>query len=168
MTMETPTDPILERVVFLIHALKQLLFGFEKLDEVAPSAAPGSAAIAFYMTAIYHHIAAFYLLDKGKVDPMGGAFYKTLQQLGHERLLDPVTRVLDKPIGATTFGEIVRRFRNKGVVHTGYRASDLDEIYQLADMYDLEIAGMFQESLQAVRDATWTLASDLIQETGYK
>jgi hypothetical protein len=161
------SEQVRETVVFLVHSIKQFCFGFERLNEVARSCEPGSPAIAFYMSAIYQHIAVFYLLDKGRQDVMGGAFYNALRQIGHERLLEPVRKVLDTPIGSTTFGELVRVFRNKGIVHTSYRDADLDRLYEAADMENPQIASKFHETLLEAYRVTRLLASDLIQETGF-
>lgn len=122
-----------EAVVFIVHAIKQLVYGFERLDEIADAASDGSAMKAFYMNAIYNHIAAFYLLDKGD-KPMGGAFYPALVGVGLERLLQPVDLVLTRPMGSTTVGEVIRVFRNKAIMHSGYRDADLDRIYAAVDM----------------------------------
>jgi hypothetical protein len=157
-----------ETVVFLVHSIKQFCFGFERLDEVARSCEPGSPAIAFYMSAIYQHIAVFYLLDKGQQDAMGGTFYKALKQIGHERLLEPARQVLDTPLGSTTFGELIRVFRNKAIVHTSYRDSDLDRLYKAVNMEDPQVASKFQETLLDVYHVTRLLAPDLIERTGFR
>jgi len=157
-----------EAVVFLVHAIKQFCFGFERLDEVARSCEPGSPAIAFYMSAIYQHIAVFYLLDKGKQDAMGGTFYKALKWIGHERLLEPIREVLDTPIGSTTFGELVRVFRNQAITHTSYHDADLDQLYKSANMEDPQIARKFQDTLLAMYHLTRLLAPDLIERTGFR
>jgi hypothetical protein len=156
-----------ETVVFLVHSIKQFCFGFERLDEVARSCEPGSPAIAFYMSAIYQHIAVFYLLDKSQQDAMGGTFYKALKQIGHEQLLESIQDVLNSPIGSTTFGEVVRIFRNKGIVHANFWDVDLDCLYKSANMEDPCVAGKFQDALFDVYLATRALAPELIKRAGF-
>ncbi len=162
------SQQVKETVVFLVHSVKQFCFGFERLDEVAKSCEPGSPAIAFYMSAIYQHIAVFYLLDKEQQNAMGGTFYKALQRIGHERLLEPIRQVLDTPIGCTTFGELVRVFRSKAIVHTSYRDADLDRLYKNANMEDPLIARKFQDTLLDVCHLTRLLAPDLIERAGFR
>jgi hypothetical protein len=157
-----------ETLVFLVHSIKQFCSGFERLDEVARSCEAGCAPTAFYMSAIYQHIAVFYLLDKGQQDAMGGTFYKALKTIGQERLLEPIQEVLDTPIGSTTFGELVRAFRNKVIVHTIYRDADLDRLYKHANMEDPLIATKFQETLLDVYHVTRLLAPELIERAGYR
>ena len=128
-------NTLTETLVFLVHAVKQFCFGFETLNETADDLEDGSAAKAFYMAAIYNYIAVFYLLDKGG-DPIGGTFYKTLKLHGLEDVLDPIQSIVETPMGSTTFGELVRGFRNKIIVHTNYRDSDLDRLYAAVNMKD--------------------------------
>jgi hypothetical protein len=122
----------------------------------------------YYMSAIYQHIAVFYLLDKGQQDAMGGTFYKALKRIGHERLLEPIQQVLDTPIGSTTFGELVRVFRNKAIVHTSYQDADLDRLYKSANMGDPQTARQFQDTLLDVYHVTRLLAPDLIERAGFR
>jgi hypothetical protein len=157
-----------ETIVFLVHSIKQFCFGFERLDDVVRSCEPGSPAVAFYMSAIYQHIAVFYLIDKGPQDAMGGTFYKALKRIGFEQLLDPIDEVLQTPIGSTSFGEMVRVFRNKTIVHASYQAFDLDRLYKAANMEDPQIANKFRETLLNVYYVTRFLAPDLIERAGFR
>lgn len=120
------------------------------------------------MNAIYQHIAVFYLLDKGQQDSMGGTFYKALKRIGFEQLLEPIRKVLDTPIGSTTFGEVVRVFRNKAIVHSSYRDADFDRLYKAANMDDPQIAKKLQETLLRVYYLTRLLAPDLIENVGFR
>src|SRR6059036_2919248 len=86
----------------------------------------GTPPKAFYLSALYNYVAVFYLLDKPKNKPMGGAFYPSLERHGLQYLLDPIQTLLREPMGTTTFGEVVRVVRNKVVVHSTYRDSDLN------------------------------------------
>jgi len=159
-------DARTETVVFLTHAVKQFCFGFETLNRTADDFADGSAAKAFYMTAIYNHVTVFYLLDKKSREPMGGAFYKALKPLGMADALDPIRAIIETNIGSTTFGEIVRVFRNKVIVHTNYRDDDLERIYAAADMEDPQVAEHFHSLLWDLYAETKLLPVELIQRLG--
>ncbi len=154
-----------ETAVFLVHAVKQFCFGFETMNEVSDSVEAGSPLQAFYMNAIYHYVATFYLID-GEGKPMGGAFYPALKQHGLERLLDPVRQVLGTPLGETTFGEVVRVFRNKVLVHTQYGDADLRRIYAAADMEDPAVQARFRDGLFRVYIETKLLRVRVAEATG--
>src|SRR5436190_24403601 len=83
-------DQKLETVVFLLHAIKQFIFGFELLNSTADENEDGSAAKAFYLVAIYNYIAAFFLLDRTPNAPLGGTMPKALEPLNCVDLLDPI------------------------------------------------------------------------------
>ncbi len=154
-----------ETAVFLVHAIKQFCFGFEKMDELADDYADGSAGKAFFLSAIYQHLAVFFLIDRGS-KPMGGAFYRALSAHGLEHLLQPVREVMDSPLGKTTFGEVVRVFRNKALVHPSYSDSDLDRIYRDVDMSQADLQRVWQELLVRAYAETKLLAVRVAEATG--
>ena len=135
-----------ETAVFIIHAIKQFCFGFEMMDNLADKYVNGSAGKAFFMSSIYQQLSIFYLIDK-KNNPMGGAFFSELKNHGLEHLLDPIKDLFDTHLGNITFGEVVRIFRNKAIVHPSYRDSDLNRIYSQLDMTKPEIQIRWQELL---------------------
>jgi hypothetical protein len=151
--------------VFIVHAIKQLTYGFKRLDDVAESAADGSAMKAFYLNAIYNHVAAFYLIDK-KDKPMGGAFYPALLKLGLEDLLKPVEDVLSRPLGSTTVGEVIRVFRNKAVVHPSFRDADLDRVYAAVDMESPDNQARLRDALVEICLESARLAINLADRAG--
>jgi hypothetical protein len=154
------TDADKQTVVFIVHAIKQLTYGFERLDEVAESAADGSAMKAFYMNAVYNHIAAFYLLyDKQR--KVTGAFRYALRQLDQEDLLDPVDKILARPMGTITVGEVIRAFRNKGIVHSSFQDADLERIYEAVDVELPENQALLQDALAGICLESASLAINL-------
>lgn len=159
-------DDLQKTLVFLTHAVKQFLFGFEQLNLTADEMEDGSAAKAFYMASFYNYIAVFYLLDKKPSDKYGGTLYKVLKSHSLDHHLEPIAKVLQRPIGTTTFGEIVRVFRNKAIVHTTYTDSDLDRIYASADMENPAVAQSFHDALWDIYYETKLLPLNLIQATG--
>lgn len=52
-----------EVVGFMVHAIKRLMYAFERLGRVSGEADEGSSAIAFYMDGIYGYVSAFFLLN---------------------------------------------------------------------------------------------------------
>jgi hypothetical protein len=157
-----------QTLVFLIHAIKQFLYGFEQLNEIADELEDGCAAKAFYMNSFYNYIAVFFLLDKrnNESDELGGTIYRVLKPHGLEAHLSPIAEVLRSPIGSTTFGEIVRVFRNKAIVHTSYVDTDLERIYSHADMTDSNVANAFHDALWQVYFETKLLPLNLIDAAG--
>lgn len=154
-----------ETAAFVVHAIKQFCFGFEKMAETSNSYADASPAKSFYLTAIYQHIAIFYLLDRGKKE-MGGAFFHALVPHGLGPLLDAVREILATRLGQTTFGEIVRTFRNRVIVHPKFGDAGLDRIYDQVDMEEPEVQSLFQELLERTYIETRTLALRLAESTG--
>ena len=65
---------------------------------------------------------------------MGGSVYPALERHGLADLLAPVKAVLDKPLGNTTFGDAIRVFRNKAIVHSTHVDADLERIYKTVNM----------------------------------
>ena len=159
-------DDLRQTLVFLIHSVKQFLFGFEILNETADEYDDGSAAKAYYMTSFYNYVAVFYLLDKKLGDAHGGAIYKALKPHGLDHHLTPIADILARPIGSTTFGEIVRVFRNKMIVHTTYSDSDLDRLYADANMQDPAIEQRFHQCLWDLYYETKLLPLNLIEDVG--
>ena len=160
-------DPKFQTTVFVVHAIKQFLFGFETLNNTSDDNEDGSAAKAFYLIAIYNYIAAFFLLDRPDGAPLGGAMSRAFESLKCVDLLDPIQKVVDTRIGGTTFGEIVRVFRNKVIVHTSYCDADLDRIYSLADMQHPAIQEAFNRCLWAIYSEMNSLGLNLVRRMGY-
>ena len=154
-----------ETVVFIVHSIKQFCFGFEKMNEISEQYSAGSAGLAFFMSAIYQQLSIFYLIDK-KDKPMGGAFYPALKNIGYEHLLDPIKKLFDTPLGSTTFGEVIRVFRNKVIVHNEFIDSDLDCIYKKVDMKNSDIQKIWQDLLLKAYVETKLLAINLAKATG--
>ena len=71
-------------------------------------------------------------------------------------------------MGTTTFGEVVRVVRNKVVVHSTYRDSDLDKLYREVDMQNLANQTRFQQLLVQLHAETRELALRLVQEAGLR
>lgn len=164
MATEVPGATLAETVTFIVHAIKQLCWGFERLNSIADDYEDGSPAKAFYLSAIYNYIAVFYLLDKG-TNPVGGAFWPALKVHALQNLLNPVGHILNEPMGATNFGEVVRVVRNK-LVHPTYRDKDLDRLYAQVDMLNGLNQSRFQDLLVKLEGATRDLAWKLAQSTG--
>ena len=158
-------DPLTETVVFIVHALKRLSYGFRRFDEVADSAEDGSPKKAFYLDGVYGYVAAFFLLDKKAKSP-GGAFHRALEPFGLTHLLDPVRAVLDAKFGGATFGKTILAFRNKALVHPRYRNSDVDKVYAHLNMLDPVVRADFQARLERLHETCLTLALELAKAAG--
>lgn len=154
-----------EAAFFIVHTLKQVLCGFDQLDALGQDVDPGSPTMAFYLNSIYNYVALLFLLN-GKDKPMAGSVYPALERHGLADLLDPVKAVLGEPIGGTTFGEAIRVFRNKAIVHSTHADADLERIYEAVNMSRLENQMRWQELLERLSDAIKGLAISVARSTG--
>ena len=154
-----------ETAVFIVQAIKQFCFGFDLMNELSESFEDGSAGKAFYLTAIYQYLAIFYLIDRGS-NPMGGMFYPALKGHNLEYLLDPIQQLLDSKLGNTTFGEVLRIYRNYAIVHTTYNISDLDRIYREVDMQSPDVQENWQNLLLQLFLETRTLGVRVAEASG--
>lgn len=152
-----------ETAVFLILGFKQLLFAFDTLNSL--EADDPDIRKAFYLNSIYNYIALFFLLH-GEGKPMGGTVYPALERHSLTHLLEPMKRLLDEPMGSTTFGEVVRLYRNDAFVHPEYRTEDLDRVYASVDMEDRVNRERFQQLLVALYLEVRGLIVLIIEATG--
>ena len=125
------------QILAMISTLRTFCYGMERLNEVSLATGPDSPPVRFYINSIYHHIAAFYLIDKGK-DPLGGTIYKTLEPMGLSSLLEPISLVLNKPMeGDITFGETIRNIRNDFLVHGSFSPIEIASVVKKTQLHDL-------------------------------
>ena len=161
------SDRKTEATVFGVHMIKQLAYGFDRLDEVVEVASPASPKIAFYLNALYHQIAAMFLLDRGG-HPTGGFFSRVFIPLRMGDCLDPVYAILNRQINGLTVGETIRRFRNKHLVHGELSDGDLDSIYRDADLLDPDQFDRFQAALHDLRETLPQVAVSLCEQAGIR
>jgi hypothetical protein len=162
---ESDLTSLEETAIFIIHAIRQFCFGFEKMNNLEEHYVDGSPGKAFFINAIYQQLAVFYLIDK-RHSPIGGVFYPALKKHGLEKLLDPIRRLMETPLGNTTFGEIIRVFRNKVIVHPDFGDSDLDRIYKQVDISMPDIQAQWQDLLLHTYTETKLLAIRIARATG--
>ncbi len=155
-----------EVAVFLVYTLKQVLYGFDRLDALADRVEPGAAAMAFYLGSIYNYVSLLFLLDKKPGDAMGSSAYPALKPFGLEGLLDPIRTTLDTPLGSVTFGEAIRVFRNNAVVHSSHTDADLDRIYAAVDMSAPENERLWQDLMHQLREDIKLLSLAVARATG--
>jgi len=161
------SDPKLdETAVFLVNVLKQLLYAFDRLDAIADSAVDGSPVKAFYLNSIYNYVALLFLLDGDKGKPMAGSAYPALQKHGLGVLLESMRELLAEPLGATTFGEVIRIFRNSAYVHPTYSRDDVKRVYKAVDMGLPENQTRWQGLLHRLYDEVTDLAVTIARSTG--
>jgi hypothetical protein len=154
-----------EAVVLGVHQIKQVMYGFDRLEQIADETQHGSPMHAFYMNAIYDRLAAMFLLDAdGKAT--GGLFSRVYQPLGLGGCLDEIHSVFGRDIGGLSLGETIRRFRNRFLTHGELSDSDLDKIYNDVDMLDPMTSGKFLDGLHAIRAALPRLAIGLCMDGG--
>jgi hypothetical protein len=103
-----------EQVTMMLISLQEFSYGFERADAIADEVAPRSATLRFYMNSLYQYCCNYFLV--------GGAnkLSNVLQSIGSGDLLEPVREVLDRTMGSSTFGEIIRTYRDKMVTHPNF------------------------------------------------
>ena len=153
------------KIILIIHLIKQYCYGFETMTQIAQDVEPGSPMLAFYFNSLYQYIAVMFLLDK-KDKKMGGSIYLTLREMKLERNLKEINDVLNQPLGKTTFGEIVRQFRNNFIVHGSFHPNDLNRIYFDVDMEDPEIKATFDYLVENLYYQIKLLALRLCEQAG--
>jgi hypothetical protein len=154
-----------ETAVFLVLTLKQVLYGLDRLDAISDEVEAGSPAMAFYLASIYNYVAVLFLLD-GKGKPMGGSAYPALDRHGLAHLLDPMKALLEEPLGSTTFGEVLRVFRNTAIAHSTHGDADLDRVYAAVDMGRAVNQARWQDLLHRLRGELEGLAPAVARATG--
>ena len=68
---------------------------------------------------LMHLISTMFLIQDYSEEnrPMSGFCYRTLKPLGLGDLLKPIQKIMDTPLGNTTFGDYIRRSRAKLCTH---------------------------------------------------
>lgn len=140
--MSTPWEQLKkgdrERVQLMMFSLKEFAFGFDMADRLSDEVEQGSAAMRFYMNSLYQDRCNYYL---------GGAhkLLNILKDVGSGDLLEPVEKLLAIPLGETTFGEVLRTFRNKFLTHQTFTFRPIQiNIYRKYDMLNSDNAMRFQ------------------------
>ena len=128
-----------ERVQLMVVSLKEFSFGFDMADRLSTEVEQGSAPMRFYMNSLYQYCCNYYLV--------GGAnkLRNVLKDIGSGDLLEPVEMLLAIPLGKTTFGEILRTFRDKFLTHQTFTFRPIQtNIYRKYDMLNSDNATLFQ------------------------
>ncbi|HIH36872.1 MAG TPA: hypothetical protein HA232_03070 [Methanocellales archaeon] len=107
--MNKKDKEIIDLVIFHCEMFE---FGFSFID-------PRPIAQLYNMFAGFHLISTMFLIkdQRDKDSPMGGFCYRVLKPLHLEHLLDPIKKIIDTPLGDTTFGDYIRRSRSKLATH---------------------------------------------------
>lgn len=102
---------------FMIGALtlsfKEYLYGYGRLVTVVNNPKSSRTKVLFYYTSMYKYLADYFAISDALV-------FKTLAKVGLSDLGKPIKDLIRKPLGKITYGEFLRRFRNKSLVHEGY------------------------------------------------
>ena len=103
-----------EQVRLMLFSLKEFSYGVDHMDEIwRPGQEPGAQA-RFYMTSLHQYCANYFMLTGAH------KLRDVLRSLGSGDLLEPVEALLATPLGESTFGEILKTFRNKFLTHQSF------------------------------------------------
>ena len=151
-----------EKLMRICISLKEFSYCLDTLDIVSLSCDQGCAEMRFYLNSLYSYTANYFLLDNGTNNPIGGNLYPVLKELGLEDRLNEVIEILHNKIESMELKEILRKFRNKVIVHTDYSFDSLDEhIYKIVDLTTMENFHKYQELIQKLFDKTKQLYVNL-------
>ncbi len=143
----------IEKLKNIYISLKEFCYGLDTLDKISENCDQSSAMMRFYMNSLYSYTANYFLLDNGVNIPIGGNLYPALKDMGLEESLNEIIEILNEEIESMKFKEIIRKFRNKALVHTDYSFNALDEqIYNEINLRSIENAQKYQELLQRLYD----------------
>lgn len=151
----------------LISNLKIFCYGCERLNEAAEQTRPDSSPVRFYLNSIYHLISSFYLLDKKDMDLLGGMVYKSLHKTGLDKLLSPIIRLIEAPLGGTTFGEVIRRIRNRTLVHGTFNPYEIQPTIELGELRNPENVIQLNDYIWDLFNQTFILELKLISILTY-
>ena len=119
---------------FLIGSLtlsfKEYIYGFNRLATVVRNPKSPRTKVLFYYTSMYKYIAEYFTIDEAIV-------FKTLDMVDLADLGDPIRKLLSKPLGKITYGEFVRRLRNKSLIHEGYSSINSHIVHVEGGQYEL-------------------------------
>jgi len=142
-----------EKLGNIVISLKEFCYGLDTLDKISNNCAQSSAIMRFYMSSLYSYTANYFLLNNGTNIPIGGNLYPALKDLELEESLNEIVEILNEEIESMEFKEILRKFRNKVIVHTDYSFDALDEhIYNIVNLRSIENFQKYQELLQKLYD----------------
>ena len=140
-----------ELVHLMLFSLKEFSYGIDRMDEIwKPGQEPGAQA-RFYMTSLHQYCANYFMLTGAH------KLRDVLRALGSGDLLKPIEDLLATPLGESTFGEILKTFRNKFLTHQSFTLDpvnrgidakfDLDDPENSALLTDL-IEKLFRQTKQ--------------------
>lgn len=115
----------------IAFSLKEFSYGVDRIREMRDSVNPLSPMMRFYSNALYQYASSYFLLagDKRLCD--------VLSAVGSGDLLSDIQNALSVPMGSTTFGEIIRAFRNKFLTHESFEPQVIDKhIHKNFDLDD--------------------------------
>jgi len=145
----------IEKLSNIVISLKEFCYGLDTLDEISNNCAQSSSMMRFYMSSLYSYTTNYFLLNNGTNIPIGGNLYPALKDLGLEESLNEIVGILNEEIESMELKEIIRKFRNKAIVHTDYSFDALDEnIYNKINLKSIENTQKYLELLRKLYDKT--------------
>jgi|GEM_PF-1920949 len=128
-----------KRVQLMIVSLMEFSFGFDTGERISTEVEQGSAAMRFYLNSLYQYCCNYYLV--------GGAnkLRNILKEIGSGDLLEPLDTLLATPLGETTFGEILRTYRDKFLTHQTFTLGPIQSgVYRKYNMLEPDKGKLFQ------------------------
>ena len=114
----------------LTLSFKEYLYGYKRLVTVVNNPKSSKTKVRFYYTSMYKYIADYFTLNNAIV-------FKTLAEVGLSDLSKPIEELVKKPLGKISYGEFLRRFRNKSLVHEGYASMSSHMVHVEGGQYEL-------------------------------
>ena len=127
-----------EKVGLILVSLKEFSYGYEQVAKLSETVTPGTAAVRFYMSSLYHYFCSYFLV--------GGAnkLRNALESLQCGDMLEPIDEILDLRLGETTLREVMRTWRDKFLTHQTFSLRTLDrKIMSKASLTDEETGQLY-------------------------
>ena len=140
------------------HSLFGFAHGYSRLKQVTDPARDGSPEQSFYLNSLRTLCVNYFIGTSKRSSDMN--IRKILEKHNLPHLLKPIDGILNTKLESTTFGEILKRFRNKFLTHELFQVSPLDDIYKEFDMrrkdnwivYHLLEQDLFDETVKLFYD----------------
>lgn len=114
----------------LTLSFKEYLYGYKRLETVVKNPKSSRTKALFYYTSMYKYLADYFAITDAFV-------FKTLKKIGLSDLSKPIEALVQKPLGKITYGEFLRRLRNKSLVHEGYASMASHMVHVEGGQYEL-------------------------------
>ena len=126
-------DEDIAEVGLMLLSMSGFVHGYRRLDAESNLYGDVSPAQQFYLNSLRALIVNYFIGTSKSPSDVNAR--DILEKHGLHQLLVPIDRLLDTPLGATTYKGIVTKFRNKYLTHELFQVKPLQKLH---DDFDLQ------------------------------